>query len=376
MLVNQTTPRIYIAATRQDVGKTTTSIGLVGALKKRLAKIGYIKPVGQRFVEVDGHKVDEDSVLIGQTYQVELPIEAMSPIAIGPGVTKHYIEGKIHDNMKEKLEDAFCRVAWEHDFVVIEGTGHAGVGSVLDLSNAQVAKLLDSKVVIVCPAGIGRPVDEVQLNAALFEKYGVEVAGVIVNKVLPEKIESLRPFLQKAFEKMGFPLLGIIPLNQDLPKPTLNQVCQELEGEFLAGEHLRSRWVDRVMIGAASSRNADIYFNSGTLIITAGDREDLILTIMEAYEDDPTMDISGVVLTQGFLPQPGLLKIMKERPIPFISIPYDSYTAASRINNMTVKTELGNEVKIRLIEDMVEQYVDLDKIVIAAERPDIRKDKI
>ncbi|MEM9444767.1 MAG: AAA family ATPase [Verrucomicrobiota bacterium] len=370
MLANRTTPRIYIAATRQDVGKTTTSIGLVGALKKRLTRIGYIKPVGQRFVEIDGHKVDEDSVLIGQTYAVELPIQAMSPIAIGPGVTKHYIDGHIGDNMDEKVQEAFCRVAWEHDFVVIEGTGHAGVGSVLDLSNAHVAKILESKVVIVCPAGIGRSVDEIELNAALFEKHDVEVAGVIVNKVLPDKVDYLRPYLEKAFHKMGYPLLGIIPLNQDLPKPTLNQVSQELKGEFVAGEHLKTRWVDRVMIGAASSRNADIYFNSGTLIITAGDREDLILTIMEAYEGDPAMDISGVVLTQGFLPQPGLLKIMRERPIPFISVPYDSYTAASRINNMTVKTELGNETKIRLIQDMIEKHVDLDRMIKAANLKD------
>ncbi|MEM9400394.1 MAG: AAA family ATPase [Verrucomicrobiota bacterium] len=370
MLANNSTPRIYIAATHQDVGKTTSCIGLVSSLKKRYPKIGYTKPVGQRFVEFDGHKVDEDSVLIGQTYQVELPLDAMSPITIGPDFTRKYLSGEVESNMVHIVQEAFNRVAWEHDFVVIEGTGHAGVGSVLDLSNARVASALNSKVIIVSQGGIGRPVDEVALNAALFHKQGVEVAGVIVNKVLPEKIDKLRPLLHKAFDSMGFPLLGLIPLNSELPKPTLNQVCDVLKGTFVAGEQMRGRWVDRVVIGAASSRNADIYFHQGALIITAGDREDLILTIMEACDDNPELNISGVVLTQGFLPQAGLLKIMKSRPVPFISVPYDSYTAASRINSMTVKTELGNQTKIHLIQEMFENNVDVEAIIQTAKMPE------
>ena len=86
MELNRVTPRIYVAATRQDDGKTTTCLGLYAALSAKFKKIGYIKPVGQRFVEVAGKKVDEDSVLVSNTYGVNLPIEAMSPIAVGSDV--------------------------------------------------------------------------------------------------------------------------------------------------------------------------------------------------------------------------------------------------------------------------------------------------
>ena len=82
MDLNRVTPRIYVAATRQDDGKTTCCLGLYTALSLKYKKIGYIKPVGQRFVEVAGRKVDEDSVLVSNTYGVNLPIEAMSPIAV------------------------------------------------------------------------------------------------------------------------------------------------------------------------------------------------------------------------------------------------------------------------------------------------------
>ncbi len=68
------TPRIFVAATRQDDGKTTCCLGLYAALSAKFKKIGYTKPVGQRFVEVAGKKVDEDSVLLSNTYGVKLPI--------------------------------------------------------------------------------------------------------------------------------------------------------------------------------------------------------------------------------------------------------------------------------------------------------------
>jgi BioD-like phosphotransacetylase family protein len=170
LLKNRVTPRIFVAATRQDDGKTTTSVGLFAALQKRLPNIGYIKPVGQRFVEVEGLKIDEDSVLINDTYRVRTPLRAMSPIAVEPDFTRRYLSGGNTKQLHDEVQRAFDEASWEKDFVIIEGTGHAGVGSVFDLSNAQVAKLLNSQVIIVSQGGIGKPIDEISLNLALFEK--------------------------------------------------------------------------------------------------------------------------------------------------------------------------------------------------------------
>src|SRR4029453_10317267 len=90
--MNTQTPRVFIAATQQNDGKTTTALGLFAALRKKLGRIGFIKPVGQRFVDIEGLRVDEDSVLIDQTFGVYTPLEAMSPIAVGPDFTRRYIE--------------------------------------------------------------------------------------------------------------------------------------------------------------------------------------------------------------------------------------------------------------------------------------------
>lgn len=359
---NLITPRVFVAATRQDDGKTTTSIGLFSALQKRFPNIGYIKPVGQRFVHVEGLKIDEDSVLINDTYRVRTPLKAMSPIAVEPDFTRRYLSGGNTSQLHERVVQAFDEASWEKDFVIIEGTGHAGVGSVFDLSNATVAKLLHAKVIIVSQGGIGKPIDEISLNLALFEKHGVEVIGAVLNKVLPDKIESLREYAERGLARLGLPLLGVMPLSQELRKPTLNQVCQQVRGEFLAGAEHKRRRVAKVIIGAMSSRNAEHYFEPGTLVITPGDREDLILTALGSGTPGAE-HVTGVILTGGLLPQNGVMDLIRQRSLPFITVNYDSYTVASAINRMTVKTEVGDRDKIEMIQALVENHVDIDQLL-------------
>ena len=364
MDLNKVTPRIFVAATRQDDGKTTCCLGLYAALKKKFPRIGYIKPVGQRFVEVAGKKVDEDSVLVSDTYDVNLPIEAMSPIAVDRMFTRNYLQQGNLAEMKETIVSAFNRVAWEHDFVIIEGTGHAGVGSVIDLSNAQVAQLLGSKVIIVTTGGVGRPVDEVSLNLALFEKQGVEVIGVVLNKVLPSKIEALRPWAEKAFAKMKIPILGVIPYLGELRRPILGQVARELGGEFLSGESFKRRRVRSIAIGAMTAARIKDQLGPGSLLITPGDREDLLLAALEFQPKRSTdSKLAGILLTDGLRPQPGLIKMMNEKGIPSVAVSADSYSVTAKIERMTVKTDPGDEEKIKVIQQTVGKHIDLDVIL-------------
>ncbi|MBC8041143.1 MAG: AAA family ATPase, partial [Opitutaceae bacterium] len=143
---NRETKRVFVAATRMNDGKTTTCLGLYAALQSIYPRVGFIKPVGQRFVDVHGTQVDEDSYLLDTVYDVRVPIQSMSPVTVDSTFTRRYLKnpGQLLPELKDKICRAFDRVSWEKDFTLIEGTGHAGVGSVFDLSNASVAKLLKS----------------------------------------------------------------------------------------------------------------------------------------------------------------------------------------------------------------------------------------
>jgi BioD-like phosphotransacetylase family protein len=370
-LRNTITPRIFVAATRMDDGKTTTSVGLFAALQQRFPRIGFIKPVGQRFVEIEGAKIDEDTVLINETYHPHTPLKAMSPIAVEPDFTRRYLSGGITHQLHDRVRTAFDIAAWEKDFVIIEGTGHAGVGSVFDLSNATVAKLLKSKVIIVSRAGIGRPIDEISLNLALFEKQGVEVIGAIINKVNPEKMAMLKEYATLGLAKLGLPLLGMIPLHTELYKPTVNQCCLRLKGEFIAGAQHKRRRVARIGVGAMSSRNAERLLQPGTLILTPGDREDLITMVLdEDAKNSGRGHLAGMVLTDGILPPDHIMHLIRERSIPFISTTEDISSAATKIGNMTVKTEVGDRDKIGVIQKLVHEHVHVSRIVDLVGSPD------
>src|SRR5580692_6064193 len=231
--MNNSTPRVFIAATRQNDGKTTASLGLIAALQKYFPRIGYIKPVGQRFVQIEEQKIDEDSILMDSVYRLNCPLVDMSPIAVEPAFTRKYLQSANNEALVKKIQDSFDRVAWEKEFVLCEGSGHAGVGSVFDLSNAQVAKTLGCKVIIVSQGGIGKPIDEVSLNQALFEKEGVEIIGVIINKVLEDKIDYITEFARRGLKRKGLDLLGVLPYQQILSNPSVDLIREELKAELL-----------------------------------------------------------------------------------------------------------------------------------------------
>ena len=253
--MNTQTPRVFIAATRQNDGKTTTSLGLLSALKKKYPRIGYIKPVGQRFVEIEEQKIDEDTVLMDSVYRLDCPLVDMSPIAVEPDFTRKYLQSSNREALVKKIEKAFDRVAWEKDFVLCEGSGHAGVGSVFDLSNAQVAKVLRAKVVIVSRGGIGKPIDEVALNQALFEKENVEIIGVILNKVTPDKLDYVTEFARRGLKRKGLELLGVIPHHRILSNPTVDIIREELQAEPLNSNRLIHNLVEDVVGIGRGHRN-------------------------------------------------------------------------------------------------------------------------
>ncbi len=362
--MNTSTPRVFIAATRQNDGKTTTSLGLLAALQKIHARIGYIKPVGQRYVEIAKHKIDEDTVLMDRVYGLNCPLDAMSPLAISPEFTRRYIESANSAPLVAQLQKAFDRVAWEKDFVLCEGSGHAGVGSVFDMSNARVAKVLGAKAVIVTQGGIGRPIDEVAINHALFEKEGVEVIGVILNKVLPEKLDHIADFARRGLKRKGLELLGVLPHQALLTYPTVASIQEELSAEELNRTQHLSNLVREVVIGAMSVENARRYFKPGVLLITPGDREDIILSASTVMLDDENT-LAGIVLTGGLRPGTNVLKILRDVPYPVLLAQEDSYQIASKVHDLTVKTRPGDTEKISVIRELVAKHVDLKKLLAA-----------
>ncbi len=361
--LNTVTPRVFIAATRQNEGKTTVSLGLLAALQQTYPRVGYIKPVGQRFVEIEEQKIDEDTVLMDQVYRLNCPLLDMSPIAVEPDFTRKYLQSSNNEALVKKIVKAFDRVAWEKDFVLCEGSGHAGVGSVFDLSNATVAKILGAKVIIVSQGGIGKPIDEVYLNHAVFEREGVEVIGVILNKVTTDKLDFVTEFARRGFKRKGLELLGVLPHRRILSSPTIAAIYEDLGARPLNERPREGKFVDSVVIGAMGAKNALNYFKPGSLLITPGDREDIILAAAAAAPAN--QKLSGMILTEQLPPSADSLRAIATLPFPVLLSELDCYEVASHVHSMIVKTRAADTEKISVIRDLIADHVDVSKILKA-----------
>lgn len=237
---------LFVAATRQHVGKTSVSLALLSGLRKRFDRPGFIKPVGQQHVTIklnEGNiRVDKDVQLMKEYFELEhLSYRDMSPVLVPRNYTKDFIDGQIClDAQEAAISRATQVVSDSSDITLCEGTGHVGVGSIIGLSNAAVAKMIGADVVLVANGGIGSAFDELEINRVMLKERGVRLLGVVVNKVLPDKVDMIRDYFGRAIkERWGVPLLGVVPDLPFLAKASLGDIGALLDAEFAAGQRYR-----------------------------------------------------------------------------------------------------------------------------------------
>jgi uncharacterized protein len=378
--------QVYLAATGQNRGKTTVSLGLVDGFRRRGLRTGFIKPVGQRTVIEDGQPADEDAVLMKATFDLPESYPVMSPVHIPRGFTKAYIAGQVVEDLGARIVAAHREFAG-HELLLIEGTGHAGVGAVVGLSNAVVAAMLGAPAVIVSEGGVGRPIDEIVLNASHFQAYGVRVAGAIVNKVRTAEQPGIEDTLRRGLARHGIPLLGVLPYRPILSNPTLGMIVEGVRGRVVSQGHDLERVIGNIAIGAMEPHHMLQRVDPTTLVIVPGDREDVILTLTSAHvtagglgrfveelvdetpgaiEAGPDQRALGMVLTGGYEPRHEVLEAIRGSGMFAVAVGDDTYTVASEIHDLLVKTHPADAGKIELIKELVWEGLKLDPILEAA----------
>jgi BioD-like phosphotransacetylase family protein len=355
--------RVFLAATGQNRGKTTTSLGLLAAIRERGLRLGFVKPVGQRYLVVDGTRADEDAVLMSEVFDLPDLLNDMSPVTLPRRFTTDFILGRIDDDLGEQVRAAFDRVAAGKDLVVVEGTGHAGVGAVINLSNAAAAAMLEAPVIIVSEGGIGRPIDEIVLNASLFAAHGVEVLGAVVNKVDVESHPHLPEVLARGLAQHGVQLLGCIPYSEFLANPSLELIVTHLDGELLSGEATPGMTIGWVAIGAMQADHAVELLRERTLVITPGDREDLIRAAIEVNRTAASPRVIGLVLTGGFRPPASVLEELRSAGLFAHLVATDTYRTAQAVDEILVKTHPTDVEKIATIIRLVDRALDVDALL-------------
>lgn len=356
---------LYVAATSQHVGKTTTTLGLVSAYKQMGLQVGYCKPVGQKFLDLDNLKVDKDTILFADLIHFDIVPEIHSPVILGKGASERYLDNPELYDYESRILNAAHVLEKDNDLVIFEGTGHPGVGSIAEVSNAKVAQLVQAGVVMVVEGGIGSTIDMLHMATALFREKKVPIEGVILNKVLPDKLEKVQHYVNKWLINHGLELLGTIPYDQTLAYPLIRTVAEAIDGNIVYNAEYEDNRVGNILAGSLIDlselkSSEDLLLLVSTKSINAAINK--IKWLAELY-NIKNCPLSGIVATgQGNIDQ-RTMKYIKENQLPLIRTDIDTYGAVLKISKIEVKINKNTPWKVTKAANLIEENVRLTRIL-------------
>ncbi len=356
--------KVFIAATGMNCGKTTTSLSLMHRARKKYPRVGFVKPIGPKSIVYNGQIADKDAVLMARYFNKLDDLHLMSPLVLKQGDTRRILEGEIdREQLIRQMFDAIAELDAKNDFLIIEGAGHTGVGSLLGCNNARIAKETDSTVLMVTGGGLGNVVDNAQMNMALFQKEKARVNAILVNKIIPAKREQTLKYLDIAFAADRIKVIGGFNYQPILANPTMRRIANLLDVELRATEEEAQRIVHTVQIGAASAQRVVEILEDSTLIVVNVSRDELLVTLANLYQlAEYRKKIAGIVI-------PGLgkistitHKILVSSGVPYMLAGRTSSTVFEMIRDDVSKLTVQDTHKIDLITELADEQLDFDTI--------------
>lgn len=356
--------KIFIGATGQNCGKTTISLSLMHLARRKYGRVGFMKPIGPKCIEFNGHVVDKDAAMFAAVFDVEDDVTLMSPMTIAAGTTRRFLNGDI-DIAKplQSILAACAELERKYDFLIIEGAGHSGVGSVVGANNARVAAMLDAPVLLVTGGGIGNVIDSVELNLALYEREKANVKAIMANKLVAEKRDNAMNYLKKAFAASGLLVTSAFDYSPTLADPTLLHVANFL-GQPLQGDSSeQSRICHTIQLGAASSQRVIDNLEVSTLLIVTSSRDELMVTASSLHHiPEFKKRLAGLVIG-GHAPISNITqRILDDSDIPYIRVEETSSEIFYRLREHVSKIGPEDQEKIALINSIAERYIDFEAI--------------
>ena len=358
------TKNIFIASVEPYSGKSVIAFGMVNMLLAKTQKVGYFKPIIAR---EDPEQKDEHVAAMLDYF--ELPVNYEDAYAFTRQEMLNHSEnsGDILNTIISKykmLED-------KYDFTVIEGSDFLGEGIAFEFeSNALMAKNLGAPVLIVIS---GKNKTASQLFKTAINVYrnfllrDVQVLGVVANMVNPDEAERIKQALVNQLPAEL--LIAVIPTEKGLQSPTMKEITAALNADVLFGADLMDNQVDNFVTGAMMLPNFLNHIKENVLIITPGDRGDIIIGSLQANLSANYPKVAGIVLTAGSLPDEPMLRLIRglQTVIPIISVQKGTFETTTTIGSIHSKITIDNSKKIELAIEVFEKYVDMkaldDKII-------------
>jgi len=354
---------IYIAATESRSGKSTVAVGLMNLMRQREDSVGFFKPITNNPAGV----TDPDVDTIQRLFKINASLEDLNPLHMDEA--GQLLAGGGMDEILTRVLRAYNKIAESCDKMVIEGTDYTGTLTALELDiNADLSKTLDAPVMLVA-SGAKRTIDDlIKIITAAKESLdakGCDFIGVVVTMVELSVIDQVTASLSEELKKHKIELLGAMPYNEVLARPRLGEIARKLNARIMYGREYLQNLASAPRVAAMTISNAIERFTDGILIITPGDREDMLLAAMVSSVATTYPNISGIVLCGGLEPSDPIKKLLGGLSgfnIPILQVPWDTFETTVRISNLQVSLYAGDTEKIESVFRDIQRYVRRDEV--------------
>ena len=353
---------IYIATTEPNIGKSIISLGLMQSLLGKAAKVGYFRPIVDNFKpgEIDNH-----INTVSTYFNLDITFEDAYAFTRSEVIRKKN-ENK-DDEILGRIIDKYKALEKRFDFILVEGTSFIGEGSIMEFDmNVLIAKNLGVPAIIV-GGGVGKTLEQLVGNLHMafdsFRDKGVEVLAVIANKIEPQNLELVESELEKHLPSNV--IINAIPLNYTLASPSIKEIVETLNAKVLFGEAFINNQAGHFSVGAMHLPNYLVHLQENALVITPGDRADIILGALQANISDNYPTISGIVLTGGIMPEDSIIKLIEGLSdiVPIILVEGGTFSVTNCIGNIKSQIYAENTDKITTSIKEFEKYVQVDALV-------------
>ncbi len=346
---------ILISSSEEFSGKSSICMGLGKIFQENGLKVGYMKPVGNLLIDVHGSLTDEDSVCIKQLLGIDDPDKYITPIHLTDSLIDDALKS-VEKDLDERLIEAFSAVSKDKDVVFIEGTGGIGGGSIYGLSDPEIARKLNSKMLLVTRFDSIFAADRILCDLRIIGNDDM-LTGVILNEVPENMLERVSELVVPFFEKRGIRVFGIIAEDITLRSVFISEIVEELHAEVLVAQDKLEQLVERYFVGAMEVGAAIKYFRRqpNSAVITGGDRADLQMAAIESR-------VKCLILTGNMRPSGAVLASAEEAGIPVILVRGDTMNTIEKMEHLIGHANIKKEVKLERVIELIKNNLDLNAI--------------
>ena len=362
---------LFIAPTDLRSGLTSVCMGMVRALDHIGVRVGFFKPIAQ-----SSHGDDLDQ----SVHFIRARTDLNPPDPIGLQQAQKRVNRGESDQLMEDIVERYHEAARNVDVVVVEGLVPDRSETYIQRLNIELARNLDAQVILVSAPGQRSPeeVDEIlEFSARLFSesKTPEHVIGAILNRVHEPTSQGLNLSSMdyhpaaihdwanecRVFRDSDLKLIGATPWSPKLLAPRTRDVANELDARILSEGGIDERRVQRISVCARTVPNFVESLRPGTLVVTPGDREDIIMAVGLAVMSG--VPLAGLVLTGGLLPDRRTIHFSRsalESGLPVMSSQMDTYHTANSLAQMDIAVPADDTARVEQVMEATAEPIDAE----------------